>query len=116
FELQDLGLFYKSLANPFFVSDRRGINLNGTWTLGTFGFAGGVSKFHDNVKNLKLLPTVDNIAYTTGLSFTPFGTEKPPNLPSISVTATRTKQHSVGEAVSFLALHNVVDSLATIVT
>ncbi len=114
FELQDLGLFYKSLANPFLVGDRRGINLNGTWTLGTFGFLGGVSKFHDNVKNLELLPTVNNVAYSSGISFTPIGTDKPPNLPSISLTATRSEQVSIGEVVSFLAVKNVVDSLATV--
>ncbi len=116
FELQDLGLFYKSLANPFLVSDRRGINLNGTWNLGTLGFAGGVSKFHDNVKNLNLLPTVNNVAYTSGISFTPVGIEKPPKLPSISVAATRTVQESSGEVVSFLAVHNLVDSFATLMT
>jgi len=35
-EIQDLGLFFKSLANPFLVTDRFGINLNSTWNWGIY--------------------------------------------------------------------------------
>lgn len=107
-ELQDLGLFFKSLANPFFVSDRLGTNVNATWTLGEFGFTGGLSKFHDNVKNLDLLPRVHNSAYTGGVAWTPASTQGPPKWPLLSFTATRSAQQSEGEAVSFLAVHNIV--------
>ncbi len=111
-EIQDLGTFFKTLGNPFLVSDRRGFNLNSTWTYGQVAFTGGASKFHDNVKALAIIPIVDNLAYSAGLNYTPFSTEGLPKWPSLSVTATRTEQESGGEAVSFLAVHNIVDTVA----
>lgn len=114
-EIQDLGLFFKSLANPFFVSDRLGFNMNASWTLSQFGFTGGVSRFHDNVININLLPTVHNAAYTGGIAFSPVSAEGPPKLPMMSLTATRSEQKSEQAAVGFLALHNIVDSISGVV-
>ena len=114
-EVQDLGLFFKSLGNPFLVSDRRGLNMNSIWMLGILGFTGGVSKFHDNVKGSNLLPSVDNLAYSAGFSVTPVATTGPSAWPSFNLTATRSEQESTGEAVSFLAVHSIVDNLATAV-
>lgn len=114
-EIQDLGLFFKSLANPFFVSDRLGFNVNASWNLSEFGFTGGVSRFHDNVINVNLLPTVHNAAYTAGVAFSPVSAEGPPKLPMMSLTATRSEQKSEQEAVGFLALHNIVDSISGVV-
>lgn len=113
-EVQNLGLFFKSLGNPFLLSDRRGVNLNGTWNWGIYGFTGGVAKFHDNVKRLAVLPTVDNLAYSGGVNITPASPTGPPLWPSLSLTATRTEQRSTGEAVSFLALHNIVDTYVSV--
>jgi hypothetical protein len=114
-EIQDLGLFFKSIANPFFVSDRLGFNVNASWTLSEFGFTGGVSRFHDNIINVDLLPTVHNAAYTAGIAFNPISTEGPPKLPLMSLTATRGEQKSEQAAVGFLALHNIVDSISGLV-
>ena len=115
-DVQDLGTFFKSLANPFLVGDRRGINLNSTWTYGQVGITAGVTKFHDNVNDLALIPKVDNTAYSTGITFTPVSATGLPKLPSITVTGTRSEQESQGARVSFLALHNIVDTVATLVT
>jgi hypothetical protein len=115
-DVQDLGTFFKSLANPFLVGDRRGINLNSTWTYGQVGFTGGVTKFHDNVNDLALIPKVDNTAYSAGVTFTPVSASGLPKLPSITVTGTRSEQESQGARVSFLALHNIVDTVASLVT
>lgn len=114
-EIQDLGLFFKSLANPFFVSDRLGLNVNASWTLGEYGFTGGVSRFHDNVVSADLLPTVHNAAYTGGVAYSPTSTDGPPKLPMMSLTVTRSEQESEQEAVGFLALHNIVDAVTGVV-
>ena len=113
-DLQDLGLFFKSLANPFLVSDRRGLNVNSSWTYGTITYTAGISRFHDNVKDLVLLPSVSNLVFSGGFTFTPVSATGIPVWPSLSVTATRTGQRSKGEAVSFLAVHSNVDTIAAI--
>jgi hypothetical protein len=113
-QVQDLGTFFKTLGNPFLVSDRRGINLNSSWTYGQVSFTSGVSKFHDNVKELAIIPRVDNLAISSGFTYTPFSTQGPTIWPSVSLTATRSKQDSAGEAVSFLAVRNVVDTYAAL--
>ncbi len=115
-DFQDLGLFFKSLGNPFLVADRLGYNLNSSWNYGQVTFTGGVSYFHDNVKNLALIPRVDNKAYSAGFNYAPFSAEGLPKWPSFSLTATRSEQESQGEAVSFLALHNIVDTVAYLMT
>jgi|GEM_PF-4211637 len=115
-DVQDLGTFFKTLANPFLVGDRRGFNLNSTWTYGEVGFTGGVAKFHDNVKDLSLIPKVDNTAYSAGFNYTPVSATGLPNWPAFTLTATRSEQQSQGEAVSFLAVHNIIDTVASLVT
>ena len=114
-ELQDIGLFFRSLGNPFLVSDRRGLNFNSTWTWGLFGLNGGFSKFHDNVKDSPLLPRVNNTGLTAGFSFTPIGLEGPPRLPSFNFNYTRTVQNTENNPVEFLAMDNTTETFASLV-
>ena len=114
-ELQDIGLFFRSLGNPFLVSDRRGLNFNSTWTWGLFGLNGGFSKFHDNVKDSPLLPRVNNTGLTAGFSFTPIGLEGPPRLPSFNFNYTRTVQITENNPVEFLAMDNTTETFASLV-
>jgi hypothetical protein len=115
-EVQDIGLFFRSLGNPFLVSDRRGMNINSTWNWGVFGVNGGFSKFHDNVKDSALLPRVYSNGYTAGISFLPVGTTGPPRLPAVNLNYTRTEQQSENDPVGFLAQNNHVETFASLVT
>lgn len=114
-ELQDLGTFFKTLANPFLVGDRLGFNLNSSWNWGILGLTGGASRFHDNVNSIAILPTVNNLAYSGGFSLTPPSTTGPPKLPSFNFTMSRSEQESINEAVSFLAVHNLVHTYASVI-
>lgn len=115
-EVQDLGTFFKSLGNPFLVSDRLGFNVNSTWNWGVLGLLGGASRFHDNVNSIALLPTVDNLAYSGGFSITPQGTNGPPSLPSFTFNYIRSEQESINAVAAFLAVHNIVDTYGSVIT
>lgn len=115
-EIQDLGTFYKSLANPFLVADRLGFNVNSSWNWGIMGFTGGAAKFHDNVNNIAILPTVNNDLFSGGFSVTPQGTNGPPTLPSFTFNASRSEQESVNEVAAFLAVHNIIDTYGSVIT
>lgn len=114
-ELQDLGTFFKTLANPFLVSDRLGFNINSSWNWGVFGLTGGASRFHDNVNSIAILPTVNNLAYSGGFSLTPQSTTGPPKLPSLNFTTSRSEQESINAVAAFLAVHNVVNTYASVI-
>ena len=114
-EIQDLGTFFKTLGNPFIVADRRGFNWNGSWNYGQVAFVGGFSNFFDNVKNIALIPRVDNRAFSAGFTYTPVSLEGLPKWPSVALTATRAEQESRTASVAFLGLHNIVDTYASLV-
>lgn len=115
-EVQNLGTFFKSLGNPFLVSDRRGVNLTSSWNWGSVGFTGGASRFHDNVDDLAILPTVDNTAYSGGFNITPQSTTGPPKFPAVSFTAARSEQQSIHAVAAFLAVHNIVDTYGSVIS
>ena len=111
-EVQRLGTFFKSLGNPFFLSDRRGFNLTSNWTYGIVGVNAGIAKFRDNIEELNLVPVVDNAAFSTGFTVFPVSPTGFSNWPSVSVTATRAHQESRGDVVGFLAVDNIADSVS----
>ena len=115
-EIQDIGLFYRSLGNPFLVADRRGLNLTSTWTVGAISLIGGASRFHDNVKNSPLLAKVNNTGYTAGVAITPVPTGTSFTLPSFALNYTRTEQDSENEPVAFMGIKNRINNFASIVS
>jgi hypothetical protein len=77
---------------------------------------GGLIKFHDNVKNSALLPTVDNRGYALGFTIVPIGANGPPMAPTFNLNYTRTEQESQNDPVAFLGLRNSVDTLAGLIS
>lgn len=103
-EYQRLGLYFQSIANPYFVRDREGFTLSANAPWGPNQFNLGFSQAHDNVRDDLLLPRIEQRTYAAawGLQITDY--------PSLTLGYNRSEQRSTREPVGFAGVDTVTDA------
>jgi hypothetical protein len=103
-EYQRLGLYFQSIANPYFVRDREGFTLSANAPWGPTQYTLGFSQAHDNVRDDPLLPRIEQRTYAAawGLQITDY--------PSLTLGYNRSEQESTREPAGFARVDTVTDA------